>query len=404
MILAESIVVPAVDPIGLPGHPVIFLSLLLLTHFLHILFMNFVLGGSLIAVGLNAAALRGHATAREMAGVIFRTMPVVLSMAITMGVAPLLFVQVLYGPYFYSANVRMGFAWFSLFIVAMIGFYLVYWLIHRGGAMVDRAVGAADSRPGLRLAVSMLAAGCFLWVGWVMANNHELSLRPALWRAGGSFRWYTSAATTIPRYLHDVVGATAVAGLWLAGLGWWRTRRAIAPSADLNAAMIRLGLRLTATVTAMQVAVGIILLFSLEPAVRNSLLGFGSPLAVVWTVSLLGVVALFGILTYASAHPQQFKWYAVSVATTAAVIVGMLMGREHVRQAYLAMPTGGGFTFKQWAVYPQYGSLIVFALLLVAGLGAVGLMSKWFLEGSPAAKGTSERTAASVAGDGKLAG
>jgi len=122
MILAESIVIPSVDPIGLPGHPVIFVALLLLTQFLHLLFMNFVLGGSLIAVGLNVAALRGCDTSANIVRIFYRMLPVTVSMAITMAVAPLLFVQVLYGPYFYSATVLMGFGWFSFFLSALAGF------------------------------------------------------------------------------------------------------------------------------------------------------------------------------------------------------------------------------------------------------------------------------------------
>lgn len=382
MLLAEIIAVPRVDPIGLPAHPVLFVALLLLTQFLHLLFMNFVLGGSLIAVGLNVAGLRGRGRAGAMARVIYSVLPVVISMAITFGVAPLLFVQVLYGQYFYSSNVLMGFGWFSFFVAVLLGFYMVYWLLYRGFGASRSVLDAADRRPALRLLVSMLATACFLWVAWIMANNHELTIRPALWRASGfgGSRWYTPASTTLPRYLHDVIGATAVAGLWLTGIGWWRARRA-SETPDVDQRLIALGLRVASLATMLQIGVGVWFLFRLDAAVRAELLSFRSVLGTAWIVSLAAVMALFGLLVLASAQPAKFKWFAASAATAMVVIVGMLMGREHVRQVTLALPQSGGFELKSWSahVYPQYGSLAVFAVLLVAGLATVGVMLRWVL-------------------------
>ena len=389
MILAESIAVPSVDPIGLPGAPLVFVALLLLTQFLHLLFMNFVLGGSVIAVGLNAAGLRGHPTAGAMARVFYRMAPVTISMAITMGVAPLLFVQVLYGPYFYSATVLMGFVWFSFFVAVLVGFYLAYWLLYRGVRSVEPSPEQSGGRPVLSLVVSVLAAACFLWVAWVMANNHELSIRPSLWREtgyGGS-RWYTPAGTTLARYLHDVVGAAAVAGLWLAGVGWWRARAArIAgtPRDALSVSLVNLGVRVALFATMAQVGTGALFHFRLTPAVRESLFGFNTVLGGVWmSVLMLIVPALVVLLMLAFLRPRQFRWYGLACAAAAVVAIGMLFGREHVRLAHLglALPESNGFTFGQWKVYPQNTSLLVFAALLVAGLAVVGLMVRWLLQG-----------------------
>lgn len=382
--LAE-IVVPKVDPIGLPAHPVLFIALLLLTQFLHLLFMNFVLGGSLIAAGLNVAAWRGNAIARDMARMIYRMLPVMISMAVTMGVAPLLFVQVLYGPYFYSANVRMGFAWFSFFVSAMTGFYLVYWLLYRGFADSKDAASSSPERPLARLIISVLSVACFLLVGWIMANNHELTLRPQLWQAPGhgSSRWYTPSTTTLPRYLHDVVGAGIVASLWLTGIGWWRRRRQ-SGTPELDTKLVHLGVRLAPLLIMVQIGLGILLLFRLDSTVRDSLLGFRSALGSAWVLSLAAVMAELALLFLASVKPEQFKWFAGAVLAAVVAIVGMLMGREHVRLAHLGSPESGSFNLSAWSIYPQYASLIVFALLLVAGLATVAVMLKWMLASPPA--------------------
>ena len=168
-----TVTIPGLDPVGLPAPPTLFVFLQLLTMWLHVLFMNFVLGGSVLAVGLNVAAAAGRREANPIATLIHQAMPPMISMAVTMGVAPLLFVQTLYGPFFYSANVLMGFAWFSFVVVLLVGFYLTYWLTYRGSNALQRRIGTWDDKPLRRLAVGTLTAAGFLWIAWILTNNPE---------------------------------------------------------------------------------------------------------------------------------------------------------------------------------------------------------------------------------------
>ena len=48
--------------------------------------------------------------------------------SLTTGVAPLLFVQVLYGHFFYTANILLGWRWLAILGVLIVGFYAVYLL------------------------------------------------------------------------------------------------------------------------------------------------------------------------------------------------------------------------------------------------------------------------------------
>ena len=111
--------IPPPDEFGLPAPPWVFQSLLILTFALHLVFMNFVLGGMLIQA---VALCRRNAgpTMRALIEILSSTMPVAVSFTITTGVAPLLFVQVLYGQFFYTSNILLGFIWLSILV----------WLIH----------------------------------------------------------------------------------------------------------------------------------------------------------------------------------------------------------------------------------------------------------------------------------
>jgi len=379
---AATVIAPAVDPLGLPAPQGWFMFLLLLTMFLHVVFMNFVLGGSLLATGLNVAALLGRRQANTTVNLIYQTMPPAISLAITMGVAPLLFVQVLYGPYFYSANVLMGLAWFSFFIVLLGGFYLTYWVSLRGSSLLQRRVGAWDNQPGRRLVVGLATTACFLWIAWVLTNNHELSLHPARWASGGQWkspRWFVSAPSTIPRYLHNLVGATAVAGVWLAGIGWWRSWR-WPDQRQPSVALVRFGLFTAVVLTIVQIVVGLVFFFTLDEPTRLQMLGFKTVMGGVWTVALILAIALPGIMAWAAAKPERLQRTVLSVAAMAIVLASMLLGHEQDRLSSLAQPAAGTFALDRWAIYPQPVSLLLFLVLLVIALAVAALMIRWILD------------------------
>ena len=95
--------IPALDAAGLPGPPWLFHFLLVFTFFLHLIFMNLTLGGTLMAFVANLRG--GNRPADPNAVLAKRLMGVntyAISLAITTGVAPLLFVQVLYQPVSYT--------------------------------------------------------------------------------------------------------------------------------------------------------------------------------------------------------------------------------------------------------------------------------------------------------------
>ena len=130
------------DPMGVPFYPVVFQGLSILTFALHILFVNLVLGGALIAAwGYFSSDQRWQKLSRMLA----KVTTINISIAIVLGVAPLLFVQVIYDPFWYTSNLLSAW-WAMLFLAALIPGA-------RTAAQVEENVRASGG-PGLAPALS----------------------------------------------------------------------------------------------------------------------------------------------------------------------------------------------------------------------------------------------------------
>ena len=101
--------IPLPDPIPVPWGW--FKVLLILTFVLHLVLMNLMLGGGLLAL---FRLLRGGSPPREA-----RSLPILVALTINLGVPPLLFLQVLFGHLFYTSSVLMAVWWISIIPVLM---------------------------------------------------------------------------------------------------------------------------------------------------------------------------------------------------------------------------------------------------------------------------------------------
>ena len=80
-----------VFPIGFPGPTAFYLTLYVLTLVVHVLFMNYVLAGTAYLAIRSLGGRPPNRGSATISGVLSDWMPVMLSGAITAGVAPLLF-------------------------------------------------------------------------------------------------------------------------------------------------------------------------------------------------------------------------------------------------------------------------------------------------------------------------
>ena len=168
-----------VFPLGLPAPTTLYLCLYVVTLVAHVVFMNYTLAGAVI---LGVETARGRASG-PVATMLRDWLTFALSLAITAGVAPLLFVQILYREGFYTANLLLGTRWMAVVPALIAGFYLLY------AAKIERV----SARKWLAVAVSVGAVLCFVFVGYSFTENHLLSVSPAEWSGvytRGDVAWF----------------------------------------------------------------------------------------------------------------------------------------------------------------------------------------------------------------------
>lgn len=338
--------VPSPDAIPAPwGY---FQLLLMLTFALHLLLMNALLGSTGIAL---YAHLRGGETHRRLAGELSKVLPFLVAFTVTFGVAPLLFVQVLYGQFFYASSILMAAFWLGVIPLLLTAYYAAYLYDFRFASLGK--VGAA---------VVGLAFLLFLGIAFLYTNNMTLMLDPRRWQAYFANPRGTilnlGDPTLIPRYLHFVVGGIAIGGLFVALFGKIREKK----DPRVGELAGRLGMRLFLSFTLAQIAVGIWFLARLPREVVLHFLG-GNAVAT--------LVSLAGLLLAAFVLLAGYKGKLVPTAVlTVALVYLMTFLRDFVRTGYLAPM----FSPDRLTVVPQYGPMVLFAGTLVAGLAVLAWM------------------------------
>lgn len=347
--------IPPADPLGIPAPAWVFEFLYVLTFFLHIIFMNFILGGMLIILWNEwVNSKKPHVlTANKIA---LKVMPSALSFAITMGVAPLLFVQLLYGQFFYTSNIVMGFYWFSIFILVMIGFYLIYILISQR---------SKTNEPNFIVRiVSVIAWIIFLFVALLFTNNAVLTENPHYWEAiyTGQASWLAPDPALLPRYLHNVIGAVAVGGFWIAAIGL--IQRNYHPERSETADfMYKQGLLWSLVATAIEIMVGFYYTMAigmdrLKEFMQGGIWFYG------WAASVVLALATLLLLMMAYMKPEKPRLLWVAGGHLAATLFGMSMGRYLLRKVSLA----DQFSVSELTVNPSYSSLVLFLVIFIMGL------------------------------------
>ena len=349
--------IPTADPLPLPSPPSLLWALLMLTFVVHVVAMNFVLGGSIIAA---VTRFRRSEERDRLTHWLGKTMPTLVAAAITFGVAPLLFLQTLYGRLFFSSTVLMGWIWLAIVPLLIVAYYGTY----------------ASAFRRVAVTVPVVVALLFIAISFIQSNNMTLMLRPdrflpMYFESGRGLHLNAGDPTLFPRWLHMLFGAIAVAGLGVAGFG----------VAKSEAWAVRYGAFWFAGATMLNVVTGMWWLGALPGPVVMRFMG-QNPLATTWLALgiLLGFAALvLMLMTLGRREPRRLVKH--SAWLTLGAVVMMLLARDEVRRGMLELAQ---FRMTVW-IEPQWDVIAIFAVLLVGAVAVTVWMGSLLLRRKPAA-------------------
>lgn len=355
-------------PFGFPTATAFYLTLFVGTLILHVLFMNFVVAGT---GWLAWASLRGRLRFAKSVSesnklpatgpsLLADWIPSMLSGAITAGVAPLLFVQILYQKEFYSANLLLSHRWMSILPVLILGFYALYvlrtdWLARRSG--------------WVRTLTALIPFASVAFVAYSWTENHLLSTSGVdNWRrfyAEGQ-SWYFEPQM-LARLATWGIGSIPTMCVWLGWMAHYRVVRGLPVEESIARQLPRLAL----------VGVAVSLLCAVAYVISAPQLTgvfVGSMALPYLALAIVGVVLQVAGWTIAvrkssAAGGLPYSGLVMASAGVLATIAGMTVCREAIRLTAL-----GAARLEQ--LYPRHQAALevegfwvfAFFLLLNAGL------------------------------------
>lgn len=324
-------------PEAIPVNWLWFQGLLILTFVLHLLLMNIVLGGSLIAIWDNVIKKR------SLPGV--SNLPVILALTINLGVPPLLFVQVLYGHLFYSSSIVMAIPWLLVIPILILAYYGSYIYVKN----IDRA-------PVWARASLIVSALFLLYIGFMYVNNSTLAINPANWGKyydkPGGMSLNLSEPSLWPRYLHFILAAISVASLAIAIFVNIRLKE----SPEEQEKIIRLNMRRFGWLTLIQFGIGIWFWLSNPRDVWMIFMGDS-----IVATAFMVLSWLLAISMVISAFKLKIRATAIHVVL---IIVLMVFIREFLRSAWLK----DVFNTRSLEVVSKVSPFITFLVVFVVGL------------------------------------
>lgn len=342
----NQLVIPSPDTI--PVHWVWFQVLLVLTFVIHLVLMNFILGGSLLTAW---DILRGKGEHKASASI-----PTLVALTINFGVPPLLFVQVLYGHFFYTSSVVMAVPWILVIPVLILAYYGAY-VYAKNATRAPRW-----SRTGLAVSSVLL-----LYVAFVFVNNNTLALVPDRWSVyfdnPGGANLNIGEPTLFPRFLHFVVAAIAIGALGRAL--WYHFSKY---EAEEKKQHIISNLKIFGWMTIVQVAIGTWFWLSMPKEIWMLFMGKNIYATV---LMIAGWLLALGIL-----HAGFTGRILQSAVMGGLVVVVMVLIRDVARQAYL----GAWFHPRDLENLGQVSPFIAFLIVFVIGLFMLYYMIRLMLK------------------------
>jgi len=330
----NELLIPTPDTI--PVNWLWFEVLLVFTFIIHLVLMNFILGGSLLTLW---DMIRGKQETHAA-----KSIPTLIALTINFGVPPLLFVQVLYGHLFYTSSVIMAIPWILVIPILILAYYGAYIFTRK----MEKAPGFA--RIGL-----IISSVFMLYIAFIFVNNNTLYLTPDRWsvyfdRPGG-MNLNMGEPTLWPRYLHFLVAALAIGALGRAIYYHFSKF-----DDEVKAEQIRKNLKIFGWMTLVQVAVGTWFWLSMPKDIWMLYMGKSIYATV---LMVIGWLCALGIL-----HAGFTGRIMQAIILALVTVTTMVLVRDVARRAYL----DSYFHPSKLENVKELSPFIAFLLVFVVGL------------------------------------
>jgi hypothetical protein len=350
------------SPVPIPGPYWLFTVLHWLTFTLHLTAMNVLFGGLLVFLLAGMSHLRTRLFDSET-----RLFPTAMAATITLGVAPLLFVQVIYGRFFYSATIISAWNWYLVIPVLIVVYYLLY-LVSLSGRLSQRS----------KLILLAISAAGFVYVSYTFTMISDLAEKPGLWEglyrlSPGGWSVNPSFVETVFRWLHTLAGALAVAGMSIMFIALYH------PGVKIDRNLLTFGGRMYMLGVIKAAVFGIIYLFTLdEPIFHKFMLSPG--VHAIIGAAVLNIIAVYVVYRALGQERPHWKVWTSAVLVFAGLFC-MVIARHILRLVYLE----GQFDPAALTVIPQWSPFAMFFITFLIGLAVLfWMLRKYFGSKAPA--------------------
>ncbi len=351
--------IPNYQPIAFPAPLWLLQTLLVLGFFIHAIPMNITLAGGLIAAIFTKCGKNDPNNYSSRIGLsLAHSLPLFLSFAITQGIVPLLFLQLIYGPLYYSSSILMAAPWLSVIFILLAAYYLLY-------------IYKFKTNKESNVYLLLIATLCFIAIGFFFSNNMTLMLNPSNWvelaRQPHGIHLNLGDPQLIPRFTHFFVASFAITGICIGCFGLYYGSKDKAYSEWL----MKKGSLIYSLITILQIFIGAWFLVKLPKEQMMNFMGQDQIGSICFIASLaFTVISLIsGFLCSTNGSKIAFKVTLISSMLTVLLMVIM----RHLLRHYSTISFIDPATVP---VHIQWDLLITFVILALFLVGYLIWLTK----------------------------
>lgn len=348
ILLQANSLIPNDFALPIPGNIGFFQFLIVFSFLLHILFVNITISGAVFAVFNEIKGIVTKNKIYDKLALQLATLTSIFkSIAVVLGIAPLLLISVIYTQFFYPSTILIGKAWLSLIILLTVAFLSLY--------VYKFTWVRFERKKAIHLFFGLVGTIILLFVPLIFIVSVVSMLYPEMWAgANGFFHSLFYYPQIWQRYTHFMLSSFAVMGvfmyLWNRRLltklqtnvgeendGVKEVAATIEQSSSHEAvyqAGKKFGIGIAFWTTVLQFVSGSLVLVSLEKEKMMLYMGENAFLTGLLMSSILvSIILTFSL--YMVIKTDAKRWFNLSIATFILVIALMGWMRHEVREVYI---------------------------------------------------------------------